>query len=511
MGIKYKITPRIISYIVRVKKRTSEFSCRKIALLVSKKFRVNVSKSAVNKVLQQAELTSKIGRRPRKDEGLQLIDKNQELVDMAGCVFLLAADDELKLSERIVRALFPEKSDRIIVKKILYFRALLLIRLFNITSDNTNTYINNALWMILGQRINQPIISRFSVKISELLPGLDLKKLKADLVRYAHFGLIDGSVFYIDAQFKCIWPSPDMPDNLITTSYISNSYIKSMFLKSRMPIILLCPGKDITKEVCNFILSCQGVELKNISRILLHGGIKELAKFSYIPVQKRKFIFGLFPQQQAKHRIHLERLVRSVKGFSSDKKEYFIQDGRIILSQHLIQQDITLRAGLLKNHHKDRSGILMLTNIPREEKSIEDIALMYLNRWPEPEQSFRDINAPIRKAEINEEITLYNYNIYNTLDNFLDAVLETLNFYNKARFFSPASAKSSLSDMKEAVYALSGRFNISMGKVLIELLLTRSHKINFQDLSHAAVKLNEADLDFFGKRLVLQVKLSKHI
>jgi hypothetical protein len=63
MGVVHKLKEDVVTFIVAQKKQYPTIGVRKLALLASEKFQINISKSSVNNVLKNASLSSVVGRR----------------------------------------------------------------------------------------------------------------------------------------------------------------------------------------------------------------------------------------------------------------------------------------------------------------------------------------------------------------------------------------------------------------------------------------------------------------
>ena len=57
MGVVHKLKEEIIDFIVQSKKNEKNLSCRMIAELVWRNYRVDVSKSSVNDILKKSQLS----------------------------------------------------------------------------------------------------------------------------------------------------------------------------------------------------------------------------------------------------------------------------------------------------------------------------------------------------------------------------------------------------------------------------------------------------------------------
>lgn len=63
MGVTYKLTQEVIDFILQQKKENNSLSCRTIAEIAKEKFQRPISKSSVNDVLKEFQLSSGVGRR----------------------------------------------------------------------------------------------------------------------------------------------------------------------------------------------------------------------------------------------------------------------------------------------------------------------------------------------------------------------------------------------------------------------------------------------------------------
>ncbi|MCA9407528.1 MAG: helix-turn-helix domain-containing protein, partial [Candidatus Omnitrophica bacterium] len=69
MGVVYKLRQEVIDFIIAQKKDNPRISCRQLAKNVEDSYQVKVSKSSVNSVLKEANLSSSVGRRTVVDQG----------------------------------------------------------------------------------------------------------------------------------------------------------------------------------------------------------------------------------------------------------------------------------------------------------------------------------------------------------------------------------------------------------------------------------------------------------
>lgn len=500
MGVIYKVSEPVQAYIIQQKRKLPGLSCRKLAELATDKFKVGISKSAVNKVIKKANLSNPIGRKKRVVSSLQY-----DVIDCAGSFILANADHELGLTQQICAALFPNVSSRLSRKLLIAFRALVYLPIFGITIDKLMGYNGKALWELAGGKLSLGTLAKFANQ--KMSDGWQLKisKIVPKWAHYAHFGLFDGSVFYTDGRFQSIWHSPgEIAGESCATDYWTNSYIKDVFQDNRHPIVLLSLGNEISSSTINFILACEASAGKEISRILTFGLKNELARFSYISVNKRYFVAGLFPSQKIRYKITLNSLYQTIK-ISHSNVDYFIQEGEVVLLQHVVNKEVKLRAGLLKKNENDKNGVIILTNFPFQARTIQEVAQLYLSSWPEPEWSFENMKNASAAVESGGSCLYHNYNNINKLEEIILLTLVNLDYYAKARFFPFAFRDWDLSQMKSIFYSLEGRLKQEQGLIILKLSCQKNFA-QIKELDYTMRKLNENQLVWCQNKLFFQIE-----
>lgn len=69
MGVIYKFKKEVIDFVLQQKRTDYDLGCRQLAVLTSEKFKIQVSKSSVNTIIKNANLSNSVGR-PASDEPL---------------------------------------------------------------------------------------------------------------------------------------------------------------------------------------------------------------------------------------------------------------------------------------------------------------------------------------------------------------------------------------------------------------------------------------------------------
>lgn len=172
----YKLTPEIMDFVIEQKKFDTNLSCRKLALLVSEKFKVTISKSLINVILKEMNLSSAVGRR-------QFKEKNLDILENGGFVFLKAADLRLGLTKQVAESFlgyFPEKKLKFLhkINEILTYMEFFK---FSQLSSGQQNYRKYGLWWLSDGIMSKDVLSDFCQKLNRVpIPDASsiLKKLE---------------------------------------------------------------------------------------------------------------------------------------------------------------------------------------------------------------------------------------------------------------------------------------------------------------------------------------------
>ncbi|MFH1191619.1 MAG: hypothetical protein V1670_05430, partial [Candidatus Omnitrophota bacterium] len=65
MGIIHKLKPEVLSFIIENKQNNPALSCRYVTSLILERFHIKVSKSSINSIFKENNLSMPIGRRQK--------------------------------------------------------------------------------------------------------------------------------------------------------------------------------------------------------------------------------------------------------------------------------------------------------------------------------------------------------------------------------------------------------------------------------------------------------------
>lgn len=491
MGITYKLLPKIKDFIIEQKKKQPNLSCRKAKALIEKKFKAAVSKSSINSLFKQSGLSNPIGRTRKR---------RRSLIEAGGLgSILLKAIDQLLggsiLISEAIKNRAPNLADYSLLEGALY------LPLFKTTDAG-------ELGVDSGQAINSYVNDLQGV--TALAP--DILKVISDIFKEVWFIRVtfsDNSVQYLDGQLRTVWSTPHIPYDFSLTLCKSKSYIES-YLQDNSPLILFtAPGYDIpTREFFDFMLAQEGSRNK-IAKLTLYGNKMEELDSTRLSYDKKYFIFGLWPWQFEKYRV-----VDIYSGFNRTyfepkQEDFYIADMNITLTQPKINQRVTLRGCALKRNLAGKVNLLIVTNIPQEKLTTEQLTKLYLNRWPNVEEGFMDYSRKIelftytgssRKGFSTESLILKGKELPD-IKGVLDYYLRGVDLYLRWYFLPAEYENLDFSTMKERFYDLGARIKAKKDFELVSFILPKGYSFQ-KDLAYACQRLNEKDIILpEGKRL----------
>jgi hypothetical protein len=498
MGVIYKLKPQIKDFILAQKQANAQLSCRKLSALINEKFQIKVSKSHINEIIKQKGLSSRVGRKPKPKRGI--IE-----AEGLGAYILKSADSLIGGTGAIAESLtkyLTEKVDLLSLAETLIYLPLFedQIRpdsgLWNLTGkqfkdkETVLSYLEQLQQVTL---LNDTVIQTFTSLLGEVL--------------FLRIVFSDNSSFSIDGQLRTLWSSPNIPYDFSITPYNIKSYINKFAKDEQALVLFTAPGYDLfPTNWLDFLLKCNSAD-KKITEIGLMGiNAKEKEKITFSTPKSCNIIFGLWPWQYADYR-QLESVTLSAPFYFSLKKQtFYLADAMVKLSQHFTNQSVTMRGIILRKSQDAKPEVFILTTIPKEKASAEDIASLYLSRWPSLQEGFK---------EFSRKIELFTYNLYSHqtfptekifsqataggLKESLKAYLNALDTYVRWYFLPPEYKQLDLSTTKSRFYSLRAQIRKKPDLYLVSLILPKDYPY-LKDLTYCLDRMNEREIIFEDKR-----------
>lgn len=172
MTNSYKLTKEIKQFILEKKRTNLKLSCRQLTPLIKEHFGLNLSKSLINNVIKEGNLSSPRGRArtrqveiAQKQPEFQLV-KGPEFMLNGGCFFLKAADLRVALISSLATGLsiYLPRLANLNLGEII--EALVYLPLFQQKKD---------LWQFLGKGISEEALEAYLYELTQV-PVAELNK-----------------------------------------------------------------------------------------------------------------------------------------------------------------------------------------------------------------------------------------------------------------------------------------------------------------------------------------------
>jgi hypothetical protein len=506
MGVIHKLKPEIRNFIIKQKEINPLLSCRKLSAMINEKFQIKVSKSHVNAVIKKKGLSSGVGRKPKPKKGII------EASDLG--IYMLRSADRLiggiKYIAELVNKYLPEKGDILSLVE-----ALVYLPLFE-----EDIKPESGLWKLAGKQFkNKETLLSYLEQLQPvtILNDTILQTLNHLLEEVLFLKIVfsDNSSFSLDGQLRTLWSSPTIPYDFSITPYYIKSYINNFAKKENQALVLFtAPGYDLfPANWLDFLVKCNLADERIIEIGLMGTNAKEKEKLTFSTPKRCNIIFGLWPWQYANYRQLESATLSKPFYFSAKKQNFYVADAIVKLSQHFISQSVTLRAIILRKSQDATPELVILTTIPKEKASAEDIATLYLNRWPNLQDGFKDYSRKI-------ELFTYNVSSHQTfpkekifsqaskegVKGTLRAYLDALDTYVRWYFLPLEYKQLDLSTTKSRFYSLRAQIRKKPALYIVSFIPPKDYSYS-KDLAYAIDRMNEREIVFEdGRRVWFTIK-----
>ena len=510
----YKLKQGVVQYIISLKYKHPEISCRTLALEASKKFGIKLSKSSVNNIIIKEKLSCPVGRRTKQEVGIG------GEIEYCGYSVLRGVDyylDVSKTAAEVLINLVPSTSRILLKDAESVIQGLIIFKsIFDVTLDFTNCYNNKQVWALIGRRPTKTAYNRIikMIQSSQLFVNELVRELRKRLMPISgfRFQLRDDSSFFVDAGLQTIWQTPVKKEPFFTTYYRANSYINKFISYERVfSVFNILESSIFSPEILNFIVGFDSQDSsRQIKQIELLDPENNIVDNQLIRgSEKRLFLLGFWPWQ-LEIMSEFERKPAEHKLTWSDfRLEYYYQIEEVSIPQHLVAQDVRLIAIILKNSPLGAARFGILTNIPRDIIS-NFLSYKELYHWVSPEDRYKDF---IKKSKwavsmnvFSLSSTVLSKGIKN--ENPLDEIFQMLSqviFHQFQQRFLPQDCSSwDPLKVKEVFLRQKGTIKRSKESTAYNLLFDKE-LCKESDLKYICQRLNEQGIrDGDGRMMIFK-------
>lgn len=358
----------------------------------------------------------------------------------------------------------------------------------------------SGFWKPFKQHFTAEEIKTYSEKLGNIasLP-VEIKQIILDSseeARCLKVNLLDNSAFYLDSQFYTIWSTPNIPYDFSNTLYSINARIESIFKKNSPFILFMAPGYEVpTVDFFNFILSTEMRYDKAAAQLVICGNrFEELQKITIAEQKKRSFIFGLWPWQFKNYRRVRVSSDYKLLRFNQLSRDFYIAEAEVELIQPTLNETVKLRGCALKKGPADKISVIILSNTPAADMKLEDLASLYLNNWPNLDETFQDFSRKVElftyAAEARRLIPAKKPEDGSNIAYLWPFYFDMLEAYVRWHFFPAGYEEKDFSFMKEEVYSLKGKLSRQEDYSLVTLNPPAGYVL-LKDLEYACRRINE--------------------
>lgn len=539
MGVIHKLRPEIKQSIIDEKKANPAISCRSLSYLILQRFNIEVSKSSINSVFKEAGLSMAAARikkevvrpepakpeipipetvkppeplpsekTPEKppEELPKVQPRSQPEVNLpsempcTGAILLKAADFLLGGSRRVAELI---KNSLNIDNEQIWPKteALIYLPLFQTPQEGQI----GALQALIGRGIpSEDIVSYHNELQSVTTLGSGISQIIGDVSKEARCIKVDFSTkdsLYIDGQMYSVWSTPHTPYDFSTTIYNANSYINRHFNDNSPLILFTAPGYNApTKEFFGFISGLES-QTKNITGLKIYGNkYEELDSITLEGVKKRFFVFAMWPWQFVNYRKVVK--IGEFKPFYFEPLELnlYLADIEIELMQPDVKQRLTLRGCALKTLLSEKTRLVILGNLAIEAAQPENLANIYLNRWPNLGETFQDYSRKIElftyMGSSQRFFSLENLKTDQAplgTKTILTDYLRVLDLYVRWHFLPEGFKEKDFPTIKEQFYGLNAIVKRENGRTTVKFSPPQGYLFQ-KELEYACRRINEQEI-----------------
>ncbi|MEI7998589.1 MAG: helix-turn-helix domain-containing protein [Candidatus Omnitrophota bacterium] len=378
MGVVYKLTPEISSFIIEQKRNDLRISCQKLAGMVSVKFGQQVSKSSVHELLKQAHVIVPRTHKPKEKFQIPLEKKAQ--ISKSLEPFVIKSTVEIDTKPFIKEQSDSNKEVTLVDDKLpTVIDTPLPLEQIETFPSGGNVFLKSAWWDLSLKPIMG--INNFdeidSINNNYLRVEWEYLIQRAQGIRIE---LQDNNTFFIDCRFQ------KLSAEIATQAYLSAAVervaceIPDFLLNNIKPLVIREYGlADFTTTGYDFISALENLPGKNFKKVSLLGVNNQgLSEFNLPLAHKRQFILGV----------------------SSDCKEFQwavdVPEKELIWKTPLkdkANKDVSLR--VIRNEN-----MLLITNM--RLVSYEEIKQIYTQRHPLNTFILSSVNIDLKETIIDQ-------------------------------------------------------------------------------------------------------------
>jgi|GEM_PF-7089409 len=458
MGVVYKLTPEISSFIITQKQNDPRISCQNIAGMVFLKFNREVSKSSVHELLKQAHVITPRAHKVKEKFKIPQEKKAEILKSLAP--FVEQATE--KVSEDA--PMQPNRNQEAVVEAVSVVDKVvaepLMIEHFEVFPGKGDIFLKAALWdlsfnPVLGlnnfEEMGSLNNNKLSIEWKYLTQAVHAIKIEPE----------DNNSFFVDSRFQSFYSEDSHQDSATAAIERAACEVADYVLNNVKPVIIREYNINYPLKACyDLIGAFENAPGKSIKKVSLVAGKNQiLAEFNSPLEFRRQFIFGV----SCRH--------KEFQWVMDEKKDDFVWQTPL---KDRANKPITIR--IVKKDDR-----IIVTNL--QLIAYEELIQMYFDRHP----SIYNLS----RVEGDPQETILDQS------QWLKRRLK-----ERARMFFPADISQ---DTLEEILALSGN-ELSNQRQLEVFLSVPDAFEHIEKLRTGIESVNNLDIvDYSGRRILVRI------
>ena len=417
----------------------------------------------------------------------------------SGAIILKALDcligGSKEINAAISRAIGGRPEDSLNLTETVIFKSLF-------SKGNVST-----LGDMIGVQYSQEKLSNYYAQIKQITDiGFDTAKIISNVFTEAkgvkaHF--IDGSVIHLDGQLHSSWPGTRFSYDFSNTVLDLKNNLNKYFLQGAPLVLFSPPGYDILpKDFFNLLLNI-GSEDNYPDNLTLFGNqLEELDNLTLNPEHRCVLVFGLWPWQFTSCRKVKKIGDFYLKHIKEIDRDLYLGEIEIDLFRASSSQSISLKGCAVKTDLKEKIRLVILHSA-KQAMGLDELAGIYLGRWPNFEEGFQDFSRKIelstyagteQKFFSKDSFGMDTAGLTKELGGIFVIYIKMLDAYLRWHFLPTEYKEKDLFATDDCFYKIPVKLMASQSRIKARTLVSQNYQY-LKDLEYLNCRLNERQIN----------------
>lgn len=365
------------------------------------------------------------------------------------------------------------------------------------------------LWKLIGRQYSAEELNNYYAQTKQLkniktnIPDIFSAIFTESRGLKLHFA--DTSVINLDGQLRSVWNTQNIPYDFSSPIYELKNNLNRDFLKSGNLVLFSAPGYDVVpKDFFNLLLNFSSTGNHPDTLTLFGNQLEELEVITLNNQNHYSLVFGLWPWQFTSTR-KVKRIGEfNLKRIEAIDQDMYLADIEIDLLLASTNQSISLKGCAIKTIPTEKIRLVVLNN-SKETISLEELAEIYLNRWPNLEEAFHDFSRkmelfayagnaqkPFSKDSYSKEISTQAPNL--EIDGIFTSYIKILDAYLRRHFFPTEYLENDFYFTSKHFYKLAVKLVTGKNKLTAQIQVEQGYQFT-KDLEYLIHRLNERQIN----------------